>query len=51
MKGLQTTWAVIGFNEVILRGQGIAAILPVVGILIAFTVVFFAPGIWRLRFQ
>jgi ABC-2 type transport system permease protein len=50
VKALPTTWAMIGFNDVILRGQGIAAVLPVVGILIAFAVVFFALGIWRLRF-
>jgi linearmycin/streptolysin S transport system permease protein len=51
VKALPTTWAMIGFNDVILRGQGIAAILPVVGVLIAFAAVFFALGIWRLRFQ
>ncbi len=51
VKVLPTTWAMIGFNDVILRGQGITAILPVVGILIAFAVVFFILGIWRLRFQ
>jgi ABC-2 type transport system permease protein len=51
VKALPTTWAMIGFDDVILRGQGIAAILPVVGILIAFAAVFFALGIWRLRFQ
>ncbi len=51
VKVLPTTWAMIGFNDVILRGQGITGILPVVGILIAFAVVFFILGIWRLRFQ
>jgi ABC-2 type transport system permease protein len=51
VKVLPTTWAMIGFNDVILRGQGITDILPVVGILIAFAVVFFILGIWRLRFQ
>lgn len=51
VKALPTTWAMIGFNDVILRGQGIAAVLPVVGILITFALVFFALGIGRLRFQ
>lgn len=51
VKFLPTTWAMIGFNDVILRGQGMTAILPVVGILIAFAVVFFILGIWRLRFH
>jgi ABC-2 type transport system permease protein len=51
VKVLPTTWAMIGFNDVILRGQGIGGILPVVGILIAFAAVFFTLGIWRLRFE
>jgi ABC-2 type transport system permease protein len=51
VKVLPTTWAMIGFNDVILRGQGVTSILPVVGILIAFAAVFFTLGIWRLRFE
>jgi ABC-2 type transport system permease protein len=51
VKILPTTWAMIGFNDVILRGQGVAGILPVVGVLIAFAAVFFSLGIWRLRFE
>jgi linearmycin/streptolysin S transport system permease protein len=51
VKVLPTTWAMIGFNDVILRGQGVAGILQVVGVLIAFAAVFFTLGIWRLRFE
>jgi ABC-2 type transport system permease protein len=51
VKVLPTTWAMIGFNDVILRGQGVTGVLPVVGILIAFAAVFFTLGIWRLRFE
>jgi len=51
VKVLPTTWAMIGFNDVILRGLGVTAILPVVGILIAFATIFFSLGIWRLRFE
>jgi ABC-2 type transport system permease protein len=51
VKILPTTWAMIGFNDVILRGQGVTGVLPVVGILIAFAAVFFTLGIWRLRFE
>jgi linearmycin/streptolysin S transport system permease protein len=51
VKALPTTWAMIGFNDVILRGQGVSGILPVVAILIAFAAVFFTLGIWRLRFE
>jgi ABC-2 type transport system permease protein len=51
VKVLPTTWAMIGFNDVIVRGQGVTGVLPAVGILIVFAAVFFALGIWRLRFE
>jgi linearmycin/streptolysin S transport system permease protein len=51
VKVLPTTWAMIGFNDVILRGLGMTGILPEAGILIAFAAVFFTLGIWRLRFE
>jgi ABC-2 type transport system permease protein len=50
VKILPTTWAMIGFNDVILRGLGVTSILPVVGVLIVFAAIFFSLGIWRLRF-
>jgi ABC-2 type transport system permease protein len=48
---LPTTWAMAGFTDVIVRGQGVAGILPEVGVLLAFAAVFFAVGVWRLRFE
>jgi len=46
---LPTTWAMNGFNEVILRGGGPAAVLPSVGILLAFAAAFLLVAVRRLR--
>ena len=51
VKSLPTTWAMIGFNDVIVRGQGMAGVLPEVGILLGFALVFFVAGIWRFRYE
>ncbi len=51
VKVLPTTWAMIGFSNVIVRGQGPQAVLPQVGVLLLFAGLFFAIGIWRLRFD
>ncbi len=51
VKSLPTTWAMIGFNDVIVRGQGVAGVLPEVGILLGFALVFFVAGIWRFRYE
>ena len=46
---LPSTWAMRGFNDVILRGQGVAGILPEAGILMLFAAAFFIIGILRLN--
>lgn len=48
---LPTTWAMSGFTDVVVRGQGIASVLPEAGVLLAFAAVFFGIGIWRLRYE
>ncbi len=48
---LPTTWAMIGFNDVIVRGQSVADVLPEAGILLGFALLFFTVGIWRLRYE
>jgi ABC-2 type transport system permease protein len=50
VKVLPTTWAMMGFNDIILRGQGVAQVLPEAGVLLLFAVVFFAVGVGRLRY-
>ncbi len=51
VKVLPTTWAMLGFNDVIVRGQSVAGVLPEAGILLGFALVFFVVGIWRLRYE
>ena len=46
---LPTTWAMSGFNAVIMQGAGPLVVLPWVGLLVAFAVVFFGLATWRLR--
>jgi ABC-2 type transport system permease protein len=48
---LPTAWAMRGLLGIVLRGQGLAAILPTAGVLLAFAAVFFAVGIWCFRYE
>ena len=51
VKVLPTTWAMRGLLDIVLRGQGLTAILPEAGILLGFAAVFFGVGIWRFRYE
>ena len=51
VKILPTTWAMRGLLDIVLRGQGLTAILPVAGILLGFAAVFFTVGVARFRFE
>lgn len=44
-------WALSGFQDIIVRGYGVAAILPEAGVLLAFAAVFFTVGLIRFRFE
>jgi ABC-2 type transport system permease protein len=44
-------WALNGFLDVMVRGLGVSAILPTVGMLMVFAAVFWAFAIWRFRFE
>lgn len=48
---LPTRWAMQGMLDVIARGQGVAAVLPEAGILLAFAALFFVIGIMRFRYE
>ena len=48
---LPTTWAMQGLLDLLLRGAGVADILPEAGILLGFAVLFFSVGVWRFRFE
>jgi ABC-2 type transport system permease protein len=49
VKVLPSTWAMLGFNKLIVLGEGVVGILPNVGILLGFALLFFMVGIWRLN--
>ncbi len=51
VKILPTTWAMQGFQNVLVRGADLNTVLPQVGVLLLFAVVFFAVGVKRLRFE
>jgi ABC-2 type transport system permease protein len=51
VKVLPSTWAMIGFTDIITRRGGVADILPEAGILLLFAAVFFIIGLWRLKFE
>lgn len=48
---LPTTWAMQAMNDITLRGQGIAGVLPEAAVLLGFAVVFFVVGVWRFRYE
>jgi ABC-2 type transport system permease protein len=51
VKVLPTTWAMQGMLEIVLRGGGVAAILPEAGVLLGFAALFFTIGILRFRYE
>jgi ABC-2 type transport system permease protein len=40
-----------GLTDLVLRGQGLAEVLPKAGVLIGFAAVFFVVGVWRFRYE
>jgi ABC-2 type transport system permease protein len=51
VKVLPTTWAMQGMLDLVLRGGGLADILPEAGVLLGFAAVFFTIGVWRFRYE
>lgn len=48
---LPTTWAMQGLTDLSMRGLGLAGILPAVGVLLGFAVLFFTVGALRFRYE
>jgi ABC-2 type transport system permease protein len=44
-------WANTAFLDLFVRGQGLADIMPSLSVLLGFTVLFFAVGLWRFDFN
>jgi ABC-2 type transport system permease protein len=51
VKVLPTTWAMQGLLDLVMRGQGLAGILPEAGVLLGFAALFFTVGILRFRYE
>jgi ABC-2 type transport system permease protein len=41
------TWAMMAYQDLLVRGQGLAQVLPEIGVLLIFAAVFFGIGVWR----
>jgi hypothetical protein len=41
----------VAYQDLLVRGYGFADVLPKVGVLDAFGVLFFALGTWKFRFE
>lgn len=48
---LPTAWTMDGFQNIILRGQGLEGVYLPVLVLLGYTVVCFGVAVWRLKFQ
>jgi len=48
---LPTYWAMSGFLDIAVRGQGLSGVLLESGILLGFAIVFFVIGVWRFRYE
>lgn len=44
-------WALDAYQDLLVRGYGLLAVLPKVGALFAFAGLFFGVGVWRFRFE
>ncbi len=48
---LPTTWAMQGMLDLVLRGGGLAQVVPESGVLLGFAGLFFLLGIWRFKYE
>jgi ABC-2 type transport system permease protein len=44
-------WALDAYQDLLVRRYGLVDVLPKVGVLAAFALVFFAIGVWKFRFE
>jgi ABC-2 type transport system permease protein len=48
---LPSAWAMDGFQNIVLRGQGLASVVTPVLVLLGYAGAFFGLAVWRLRFE
>lgn len=51
VKILPTTWSMQGLLDIVLRGQGLQAVLPEAGVLCGFALLFFIIGVLRFKYE
>jgi ABC-2 type transport system permease protein len=51
VKILPTTWAMQGMLDLVLRGKGLADVVPEAGVLLGFALIFFTVGVLRFRYE
>lgn len=44
-------WGLEAYHDLLVRGMGLAQVLPKIGVLAAFAALFFAVGAWRFRYE
>ena len=44
-------WLMDGYKDILIRGQGVSAVLPAVGVLLLYAVAGFVLAVWRFRFE
>lgn len=49
VRAIPSTWAMLGFNDIIIKGQGLSGILLEGSVLLGFTAIFMTIGILRLQ--
>jgi ABC-2 type transport system permease protein len=48
---MPTAWAMDGFQNILVRGLGFSSVLMPAGLLLIYTLVFFALALWRFKFE
>jgi hypothetical protein len=48
---MPTAWALDGFQNIIVRGQGLSAVLLPATVVLAYADGFFALALWRFKFE
>jgi ABC-2 type transport system permease protein len=51
VKILPTTWAMQGMLDLVLRGKGLADVVPEASVLLGFALIFFTVGVLRFRYE
>lgn len=48
---MPSTWAMDGFQNIVMRGLGFSSVLIPAGLLMVYTLAFFGLALWRFKFK